>query len=85
MIRGTCLCSAIGWAAEGPFELMAHCHCSMCRKAHGASFATAVGAPLGIPRRARERRGSRVMPVHARRVRGGAAVRTDDELPLLEL
>ncbi len=46
MVRGSCLCGSIGWSAEGPFEFMAHCHCSMCRKAHGASFATAVGAPL---------------------------------------
>jgi len=46
MIQGSCLCGAIAWTASGPFELMAHCHCSMCRKAHGASFATAVGAPL---------------------------------------
>jgi hypothetical protein len=46
VIHGSCLCGSIRWVAEGPFELMAHCHCSMCRKAHGASFATAVGAPL---------------------------------------
>ena len=46
MIQGNCLRRAIAWTASGPFELMAHCHCSMCRKAHGASFATAVGAKL---------------------------------------
>jgi hypothetical protein len=46
MVTGTCLCGAIAWTASGPYELMSHCHCSMCRKAHGASFATAVGAPL---------------------------------------
>jgi len=47
MIQGSCLCGAIAWTASGPFDLMAHCHCSMCRKAHGASFATAVGSPIG--------------------------------------
>jgi hypothetical protein len=26
--------------------MMVHCHCSMCRKHHGAAFATFVGAPL---------------------------------------
>ena len=46
MIQGSCLCGAIVWAASGPFEGMAHCHCSMCRKAHGATFGTAVGVPL---------------------------------------
>lgn len=44
MIHGSCLCAAIAWTASGPFELMAHCHCSMCRKAHGASFATSLAA-----------------------------------------
>ena len=45
-VHGSCLCGAVGWQADGPFELMHHCHCSMCRKFHGSSFATLVGAPL---------------------------------------
>jgi hypothetical protein len=36
----SCLCGAVRWEAEGPFELMSHCHCSRCRKAHGAPYAT---------------------------------------------
>ncbi|MBW2695601.1 MAG: GFA family protein [Deltaproteobacteria bacterium] len=40
MVRGSCLCDAIAWQAEGPLELMSHCHCSMCRKSHGTAFAT---------------------------------------------
>jgi hypothetical protein len=28
-----------------PFQMMMHCHCSMCRKHHGAVFATFVAAP----------------------------------------
>jgi hypothetical protein len=28
-----------------PFTMMMHCHCSMCRKHHGAVFATFVAAP----------------------------------------
>jgi hypothetical protein len=26
-----------------PFDFMGHCHCSMCRKSHGAAFSTAIG------------------------------------------
>jgi hypothetical protein len=45
LVRGSCLCGDVRWQARGPFSLMSHCHCSMCRKAHGAPFATYVGAP----------------------------------------
>jgi hypothetical protein len=30
----------VGWQTEGPFELASHCHCSRCRKARSAAFAT---------------------------------------------
>jgi hypothetical protein len=30
---------------EQPFHGMIHCHCSMCRKAHGAPFATYINVP----------------------------------------
>ena len=40
MIRGSCLCGAIRYEIAGPFEDMRHCHCSRCRKAHGAAFST---------------------------------------------
>ena len=40
MVRGSCLCGGIAWEVEGPLELMGHCHCSMCRKAHGSAFET---------------------------------------------
>jgi hypothetical protein len=39
MNRGTCLCGAVQFEA-GPFDSMVHCHCSMCRRHHGAMFAT---------------------------------------------
>ena len=39
MNRGSCLCGAVQFEA-GPFDSMVHCHCSMCRKHHGAMFAT---------------------------------------------
>ena len=45
MVSGSCLCGALRYEVDGPFENLMHCHCSMCRKHHGASFATFVGAP----------------------------------------
>jgi hypothetical protein len=45
MVRGSCLCGGIAWEVAGGLELMSHCHCSMCRKEHGAAFATYVAAP----------------------------------------
>lgn len=44
MINGACLCGALRYTVEGPFKNLMHCHCSMCRKHHGAPFATFVGA-----------------------------------------
>jgi hypothetical protein len=46
MTRGTCLCGALQYEFTQPFTMMMHCHCSMCRKHHGASFATFVAAPF---------------------------------------
>src|SRR2546426_4449779 len=43
-VRGTCLCGDVAFEADAPFQFMGHCHCSMCRKAHGAAFSTALGA-----------------------------------------
>src|SRR3954463_12488193 len=43
VVTGSCLCRAVQWEARAPFFNMTHCHCSMCRKAHGAPFATYVG------------------------------------------
>lgn len=45
MGRARCLCGTVTWEIEGPFELMHHCHCSRCRKAHGVPFATYVVGP----------------------------------------
>jgi len=40
MIRGSCLCGEITFELTGTPVGMSHCHCSMCRKAHGSSFVT---------------------------------------------
>lgn len=45
MAHATCLCGAVEWELDEPFELASHCHCSRCRKAHGAAFATYVAGP----------------------------------------
>jgi len=44
MSRGVCLCGAVSYELAGPFTMMMHCHCSMCRKHHGAPFVTFVAA-----------------------------------------
>ncbi len=46
MIRGSCLCGSVRWEIHGTVENMSHCHCSICRKTHGAPFATYVSAKL---------------------------------------
>jgi hypothetical protein len=45
MHRASCLCGDVTWEMDGPLEFMSHCHCSRCRKAHGAAFATYVAGP----------------------------------------
>jgi hypothetical protein len=44
MVTGACLCGALHYELEGPFANLTHCHCSICRKHHGAPFATFVEA-----------------------------------------
>jgi len=38
--HGSCLCGAVRYRVTDIRPSMAHCHCSMCRKFHGAAFAT---------------------------------------------
>jgi len=45
MVEGACFCGTVRYQADGPFSSMMSCHCSMCRKHHGAAFATYVSAP----------------------------------------
>jgi hypothetical protein len=46
MVKGSCYCGRVTYEVTGPFNAMMSCHCSMCRKHHGAPFATYVSAPL---------------------------------------
>ena len=39
-VKGSCLCGAIEYEVELVPGMIFNCHCSKCRKAHGAAFAT---------------------------------------------
>ena len=39
-IKGGCLCGGVRYEITGPLFVASHCHCSMCRRQHGAAFAT---------------------------------------------
>jgi len=40
MIKGSCLCGKVSYEITEPGDKMYYCHCRMCRKASGSSFAT---------------------------------------------
>jgi hypothetical protein len=44
MLHGSCLCSGIRYEIDASVEDMTNCYCGMCRKAHGAAYATFVTA-----------------------------------------
>ena len=39
-ITGGCLCGKVRYKISGQLFNADHCHCSMCRRQHGAAFAT---------------------------------------------
>jgi len=39
-IFGECLCGKVQYEVNAPLCRADHCHCSMCRRQHGAAFAT---------------------------------------------
>jgi len=41
--RGSCLCGVARFEIDEFLPQVAHCHCSMCRKFHGAAYATIAG------------------------------------------
>ena len=47
VIHGACLCGAIRFEITTPTRFCAHCHCSMCRRAHMAPLVTWSGVPDG--------------------------------------
>ncbi len=40
MIEGECLCGSVRYVVKGDIGEVSHCHCSMCRRIHGAAFGT---------------------------------------------
>ena len=43
---GACLCGQLRLRIVAPTKWCAHCHCSLCRRAHGAAFVTWVGVAV---------------------------------------
>jgi hypothetical protein len=41
--HGACLCGDLRFEATFPSRWVAHCHCTMCQRAHGAPVVTWVG------------------------------------------
>lgn len=44
IIQGGCLCGTVRFEVTPPTKWCAHCHCTMCRCAHGAGMVTWFGA-----------------------------------------
>jgi len=44
-LLGGCFCGALRFEVTPPTGFCAHCHCSMCRRSHGAGFVTWVVVP----------------------------------------
>jgi len=45
VVTGSCFCGAVRFEIRLPTLFCGHCHCSMCRRPHGASFVTWTGVP----------------------------------------
>jgi hypothetical protein len=44
-VTGSCFCGAVHFTIGLPTLGCAHCHCSMCRRAHGAGYVTWIVVP----------------------------------------
>ncbi len=42
---GSCLCGAVRFEVRFPSQACVHCHCSMCRRNHGAGYVTWLAVP----------------------------------------
>ena len=43
VMTGGCLCGLVRFEVTPPTKWCSHCHCSLCRRAHGAAFVTWFG------------------------------------------
>jgi hypothetical protein len=44
-VTGSCLCGAVAFSVRLPTLFCGHCHCSMCRRNHGAGYVTWFSVP----------------------------------------
>ena len=44
MNNGSCLCGDIAWTVDDEFTMLVNCHCSICRKVHGAGYGAFVAS-----------------------------------------
>ena len=42
-LKGSCLCGVVRYEVDQLDMPISHCHCTTCRKAHAAAFATTAG------------------------------------------
>lgn len=43
--HGSCLCRTVRYELKSRPKAVSHCHCSQCRKGHGAAFASYASVP----------------------------------------
>ena len=47
MLKGHCECGRVEFEVDGSIFDFSHCHCSQCRRLHGAAYATFAGVHRG--------------------------------------
>ncbi len=45
-VQGSCLCGDVRFSVQLPTLFCAHCHCTMCQRAHGAGYVTWFAIPV---------------------------------------
>ncbi|MCG8428969.1 MAG: GFA family protein [Chromatiales bacterium] len=45
-MRGSCLCGGVQYEITGQLGDITHCHCTTCRKAHGAAFSSVAAVQI---------------------------------------
>lgn len=48
MLTGHCECEQVRFEVAGDVEDFSHCHCSQCRRLHGAAYATFAGVKRDV-------------------------------------
>lgn len=44
-VPGSCFCGTVKFEIDLPTAFCGHCHCSMCRRVHGAGYVTWIAVP----------------------------------------